>query len=261
MAIETTYTGTGVIAANTVLMPVTLMDRGGYVTLQITSLGASGQVRVDHSHDGITWLGTSVRRLGTPGTVLSGTASSAGMYSAIVVGKYVRAVLSNATTSGNTNVVFRAGEGNSVDLSGDPVVTVTVAAGNQLIGKFRQDVGAAVSDGPAWLINRLVSAAATTNPTLVKAAAGRVMLIRGHNAAAAVRYLKLYNKASAPTVGTDTPVLTIPLKASDVFELELNPHGLQFSTGIAYAITTGATDADTGALTAADVVGLGVLYI
>lgn len=31
------------------------------------------------------------------------------------------------------------------------------------------------------------------------------------NINAAARYLKLYNKASAPTVGTDTPVLTIPL--------------------------------------------------
>jgi hypothetical protein len=39
----------------------------------------------------------------------------------------------------------------------------------------------------------------------VKASAGQVYSLFVSNINAAVRYLKLYNKASAPTVGTDVP--------------------------------------------------------
>lgn len=106
---------------------------------------------------------------------------------------------------------------------------------------------------------RLLSAAASTNATSVKAGPGIVYLIDGYNSNAAARYLKLYNKASAPTVGTDTPILTRYLAPQASFSLSL-PAGLSFSAGIAYALTTGAPDADTGALTAGDIVALNVAY-
>jgi len=108
-------------------------------------------------------------------------------------------------------------------------------------------------------VARLVSAAATVNSTLVKASAGDVFAINGYNAAATVRYLKIYNKATAPTVGTDTPVLTIALKPLDSFNV-MFANGLAFSTGIGYGLTTGSADADTAALTLADVVGLNFVY-
>lgn len=110
----------------------------------------------------------------------------------------------------------------------------------------------------ATTTSRIPSAAATTNATSAKAAAGYLYGASGYNAAAAVRYLKFYNKASAPTVGTDVPVLTIALAPSAAFSFNFG--SLYFSTGIAYAMTTGAADADTGALTLADVVGLNVVY-
>lgn len=108
------------------------------------------------------------------------------------------------------------------------------------------------------LVSRLLSAAATTNATSVKNAAGDLFRIRGYNAKASAIFLKLYNKASAPTVGTDTPVATYRLEASGPFEVRFDP--LYFSTGIAYAITGAAADADTTALVAADVVALNVEY-
>ena len=110
----------------------------------------------------------------------------------------------------------------------------------------------------AGTVSRIASAAATTNATSAKASAGYLYAASGYNAAAAVRYLKFYNKASAPTVGTDVPVLTLALAPSAAFNFNLG--GLRFSTGIAYAMTTGAADADTGALTLADIVGLNVTY-
>jgi hypothetical protein len=111
----------------------------------------------------------------------------------------------------------------------------------------------------ATSVSKLVSSAATTNPTVVKASAGEVYHINGANLKATAVYLKLYNKATAPTVGTDVPVMTVHLAATSTFRVEI-PRGLYFATGIGYALTTGAGDLDTGALGAADVVALNVVY-
>src|SRR5690242_4134795 len=48
--------------------------------------------------------------------------------------------------------------------------------------------------------------AATTNATNIKASAGQVYGYDIYNNNAAVRFVKFYNKATAPTVGTDTPI-------------------------------------------------------
>lgn len=88
----------------------------------------------------------------------------------------------------------------------------------------------------------------------VKASAGTVYWLRWHNRSTAERFLKFYNATAASvTVGTTTPVLTIPLEA-DSGETVAIPHGLFFSTAICVAVTTGVADADTGAPGANDVV-------
>ena len=113
------------------------------------------------------------------------------------------------------------------------------------------------SDGVAqdnWTPFRLISAG-STNATSVKAGAGALGFIWAVNLNAAVRYLKFYNKASAPTVGTDTPIATLPIPAGATgagFMIPI-PGGVAFTTGIAYALTTGPTDADTGAVAANEI--------
>lgn len=102
---------------------------------------------------------------------------------------------------------------------------------------------------------RLLSAA-STNATSLKASAGSIFWLYATNTNAAARFLKLYNKASAPTVGTDTPIHTflIPGNAAGAgFSLPVDA-GIDFSTGIAYAVTTGYADADTGAVAAGEVI-------
>jgi hypothetical protein len=99
-----------------------------------------------------------------------------------------------------------------------------------------------------------VVAAATTNATSLKAAAGNIAAIDLFNVAAYMVFLKLYNKASAPTVGTDTPVWTIPIPASGGFSIDFS-QGEYFSTGIAFAITKLQADSDTTVLVAGDVTG------
>jgi hypothetical protein len=74
------------------------------------------------------------------------------------------------------------------------------------------------------------------------------------NNAASTRYFKLYNKATAPTVGSDTPVWTIPIPAGGGYSGTFI-FGKYFATGIAYAITGALADSDTTAVTALDVTG------
>jgi len=52
-------------------------------------------------------------------------------------------------------------------------------------------------------VARLLSSAATTNATNVKTTYGNLYSLQLQNTSASARYLKLYNKATAPTVGTD----------------------------------------------------------
>jgi hypothetical protein len=67
------------------------------------------------------------------------------------------------------------------------------------------------------------------------------------------RFLKLYNKASAPTVGTDTPLMTIPIAAGGN-SFAYMEDGIMFSNGLALATTNLVADSDTTALTANDLV-------
>ena len=113
---------------------------------------------------------------------------------------------------------------------------------------------------PASSCNVLLTAAATTNATSVKASAGALKSIQGYNAKAAAVFLKFYDKASAPTVGTDIPVKVLYVPATSAFVFDF-PAAFKFVTGIAYAITGGSPNADTTALVSGDVLCLNVDYI
>lgn len=98
-----------------------------------------------------------------------------------------------------------------------------------------------------------VNSAATTNATSVKASAGTVYSIACFNAGAAAAYVKFYNKASAPTVGTDVPKFVLAVPAASHVVVEFAVQGNRFGTGIGLAITGGAADSDTTAVAAAQV--------
>lgn len=95
-----------------------------------------------------------------------------------------------------------------------------------------------------------LTTAATTNATSVKTTAGNIFELGVTNIGASPIYLKLYNKASAPTVGTDIPILTIPIPANGFLSYEFGSVGKRFTTGIAYAITGAVGDTDTTAIAA-----------
>jgi hypothetical protein len=87
----------------------------------------------------------------------------------------------------------------------------------------------------------------------VKATAGKLFALHVINLANAKRYLKIYNATAANvTVGTTTPVLSFPIPTmGDTngagFTFPIPSCGIQFSTAITIAATTGFADNDTGA--------------
>jgi hypothetical protein len=156
-------------------------------------------------------------------------------------------------------VQISSGEGDNLAAKAVPVniaggtgnVNAALVAGTQFVGSVA--LQPATTNGPTT--SHKLTAAASTNATSVKATGG--MLSGGYvrNRSASEKYFKLYNKASAPVVGTDVPVMTIGIPANDRIALGdlLGSYGFRFSAGIAYALTGAFADADTTALTAGDV--------
>jgi hypothetical protein len=98
------------------------------------------------------------------------------------------------------------------------------------------------------------NSAATVNATQVQGSPARLMTIVASNINAADRYLKLYDKAAAPVVGTDVPVLTVKIPAGGTpVVVNFGALGLDMAAGIGFGLTTGATDADAVAVAAAEI--------
>jgi len=87
----------------------------------------------------------------------------------------------------------------------------------------------------------------------VKGSAGQLYGGVVINLATKVRYLKFYNATAANvTVGTTTPVMTIPIPTAGSangagFVIPIPSQGVPFDTAITVAATTGIADNDTGA--------------
>lgn len=113
-------------------------------------------------------------------------------------------------------------------------------------------------------VSRLASSAATNNATSAKASAGNLFTISGVNTNAAARYLKFYNKASAPNPAADTVFWSLYLPPTavvgGVFQIDFGAMPLYFSTGIAWALVTGSGDTDNTAVGAGDILALAMTY-
>ena len=95
--------------------------------------------------------------------------------------------------------------------------------------------------------------AASTNATLVKNSAGQIYTVICTNVNASPRYLKLFDKSTSPTVGTDVPVQNYMIPAnSNGFVIAL-PMPLQFTSGIGFAITTGIALTNAAAVAANEI--------
>lgn len=94
----------------------------------------------------------------------------------------------------------------------------------------------------------------STNATSVKATAWNIWSIVLSNNSASIRYFKLYNKASAPTVWTDIPIQVYMIKWWETIDIIPGwAYWLRCTTWIAYALTWWIANNDTTAILANEV--------
>ena len=241
----------------------TITDQTGQV---MKNMGAAGRVFVDGSEvtqpvsDGggsLTVDGTVTANAGTgpwPVTDNGGSLTVDGSVTAIAQpGVDIGDVTVN-NAAGASAVNIQDG-GNSITIDGTVAATQsgtwTVQPGNTA-NTTPWLVTSSPGTSGGYLISRRISTA-TTNAVSAKASAGQVYGYYIYNDSNQTRYVKLYNKATAPTVGTDTPVMTIPIPSGSAANVDFS-NGIAFATGIAFAMTTGMADTDTGAVAANEVV-------
>ena len=127
-------------------------------------------------------------------------------------------------------------------------IGLALPAGTNVIG----DVGLSGRTTGGLTLHRRLSTG--TDSTNVKNAAGQLFWGFVTNTNASARYIKFYNSASAPTLGSGTPILTFLVPPGSSGLQITAEQGLAFSTGIGYTLSTGATDADAVTVAANEII-------
>jgi len=84
----------------------------------------------------------------------------------------------------------------------------------------------------------LVETTAAVSLTSQKATGGNLYELTVSNNSGAVAAVKLYNKATAPVVATDSPIVVKSLAVGETWVAEWGALGKRFTTGIAMAVTS-----------------------
>lgn len=159
----------------------------------------------------------------------------------------------NGTAPDTNSGVKSAGTLRVVIATDQPVLTNALAVSQN--GTWTVQPGNTANTTP-WLVtnvpgtspgstrSRVKAAATSTNSTNLKGSAGVVLGYSLYNNTASAKFFKFYDKATAPTVGTDTPAFTVIIPASGGANVEFST-GVPFSTGIGYGITGAVADTDT----------------
>lgn len=228
-----------------------VFDVRNYNTIKFAPKGTFNGVNVafEASLDyGQTWVTVqAVRSNSTTVESASGVLSAAPAYNfrAETSGYTDFRIRSTAWVSG-TQVWTLTGSTAQTDPIQPTLGTVTLGAGSASVGTVTTPTGTPIS----------VTSAASTNASSQKATAGNLFELTISNPTATPAYVKLYNKASAPTVGTDIPIATFTAPAAAATNrptdnvVTFSQIGKRFSTGIAMAITGAAAATDTTAAVA-----------
>lgn len=206
------------------------------VGIQIAGTFVAGLV-FEATVDGVTWAALQGV---TPGGSVATSASSPTALILPAGGFQAVRVRVSTYTSGTVNVAATI-NGGWLPMAGSSAVTATISG--------TPTMNIATTGETAFTL----TSAATTNATLVKNGASSIHNLMLTNYSAAIKYFKLYNKGTAPVVGTDVPVATIPIPANSHVSFSYAYSGLRLTVGIAYAITGAMPDSDTTAVAAGDV--------
>lgn len=230
------YSGTGAaLNANPISFNITDQYRDDLpMTITIQSTGTwNATVSFEGTVDGINWYSLVGYDPSNNGGALTNTITGPGQVRSIpLIGVQFRARISSYTSG----TVTLEGLTTYNDNTPWPTGLAGSTAGVVFTGNTQ---------------SRL-SSAASTNATLVKNSTGNLYAVTITNTSAAVKYVKWYNKSSAPVVGTDTPVLTFAVPATSTLNFAW-PVSWRFSNGIGFGITGAAVDTDATAVAAGDI--------
>ena len=225
------------------------VSRTSNITVYVTGTFAGHNCTFEGSLDGTNWFAVqAIRSNANTIELTTGVLAAAPAYAweLSVNGLTNFRVRATAHTSGTANWRIQP-----APYATEPIPGAQISGTQPVSGSVT--VSGTATNTPVTPTANAVNSAATTNATLVKATAGTLFAIGASNIGLAVAFVKLYNKASAPTVGTDVPVLTLVLPPMAVLEFDMGALGYRFSAGIALAITNLAADSDTTAVAAAQV--------
>ncbi len=240
-------TGTGVITYGSPGPSNGIIDTSGYacVSIQATSIGSGNTIALQGSNDGTNWI----TALGyTPNSSNAFSSSIASTTVPYLIAKEFRYIRINVTAYG----------------SGTISLSIALLCANPLVNLVYQ--GAGYINSNAWAVYQVpigssnlstarIQSASGTNATSVKTTSGSIYdMDLGNNGTTDV-WFKIYNKASAPTVGTDTPIWSVYVPKGTARSYT-SDYPIGFSSGLAYAITGGAADSDTTAVAANQLTGV-----
>lgn len=229
------------------------------LTIQVTGT-YTGALSLQGTIDGINWVtvgGTPFVSLAT-GAAIAAISGGQGIFQCDCAGFRDVRVTALAAVTGTATVTLRA--------TNDPVTltitralpAVVLAASSAVIGSVNAtQVPSATAGG--YASRSCVVSAASTNATLLKNSGGTVGRIVATNTSAAIKYIALFSKATAPVTGTDTPIFKFGIPPGQTLQITSDA-GMRIATGIGFAITGGAALLDNTAVAAGDVI-LNIEYI
>lgn len=228
---------------------VEIILSGDANTLTIQTVGTyTGALSLQGTVDGTSWItlgGTQLQNINTGAFSSTIASATQGIFQSNVSGFTKARVTGLATMTGSVKVSLSASNSSALVGVGAPLPT-----GSSTIGSVNALQVATASN---LTTTTSVNSAASTNAANVKTTAGTVYALTANNTSAAAKFIRLYNKASAPTVGTDTPVLVLTIPANSSQTYSFGGVGLRFATGIGHAITNAAAVLDATAVAAGDV--------
>jgi hypothetical protein len=251
---ETAYNVAGVIAINTELM---IIDCNNIRELNIhcRSMGTTGVVTPQWSSEPTFTVpigGNITSSLG----VTAVTFNAAGVFNSPVYARYCRLRLTTATTAGTTTITAQGvafASTKAVALMGTSVISGAVTTSGTVA------IAPITTQGFSTYYTFVM--AATVNNTLVATGARVVGSIAMSNNTAAVVFLKLFNKATAPIAGTDVPVSTHMIPANSTITIPVATAGMRFTSGLGYAVTNLMAITDNTPIPTANAVSIAINYL
>lgn len=208
------------------------VDSSGNVSVNVTTAALpSGAATAALQSAGNVKLDTLIANTAGPIPTQAGTVSIGGLN---ILGVNATTALAGNGATGTGSLRFTLANDNTIP-TGWPT-----AAGQSAIQPRSLSAAATGGCTPGKTLS-----AANNNSTLIIAGAHTLCKALAINTSVTLYYLKTYDKATAPTCGTDTPVAVYPIPPSNGgVAVPLGTYGEAYTLGIGFCYVAGLADND-----------------